>query len=132
MARATAAGWGRNPASAAEGIIPGIRARNCITSTISYLHRQRTVPGRPRAEQLPGPPAAGAENRDEPWRPLGAPKLISKPGTAFVTTLPIFIPALKPKREHPKNARNLWAPHPGRGHRASSTLEDPRARRGLC
>ena len=84
MARATAAGRGRNPASAAEGIIPGIRARNCITSTISYLHRQRTVPGRPRAEQLPGPPAAGAENRDEPWRPLGAPKLISKPGTAFV------------------------------------------------
>jgi hypothetical protein len=123
---------GRNPASAAEGTIPGIRAWNCSTSTICGLQSQRAVPGRPPRPAAAGRPAPGAENRDEPWGPLGDAKWIFKPGAAFVTSSTISTRALKPKYEHRKNAPNLWAPHRERGHGASSTLEDPRARREQC
>ena len=60
---------GRNPASAAEGTIPGIRARDCNTSTICGLHRQRAVPERPPVPSSCRPP--GCRGR-KPRRALGA------------------------------------------------------------
>jgi hypothetical protein len=63
----------------------------------------------PPCRAAAGPQAAGAENRDEPWGPLGDAKWIFKPGAAFVTSSTISTHALKPKYEHRKNAPNLWA-----------------------
>lgn len=60
---------GRNPASAAEGTIPGIRARDCSTSTIYGLHRQRAVPERPPMPSSCRPPGRRGQ---KPRRALGA------------------------------------------------------------
>ena len=106
---------GRNPASAAEGIIPDMRAWYCIGSIIGDLQSQRAVPGRPPRRAAAGRLAAEAENCEEPWRPLGAPKWNSKPCTAFVTSCTVCIHAPAPKQAIPQN-RYSGAAHPDRAN----------------
>ena len=80
----------------------------------------------PPCRAAAGPQAAGAENRDEPWGPLGDAKWIFKPGAASVTSSTISTRALKPKYEHRKNAPNLWAASRAR-HPSLSYASDPSA-----
>ena len=131
--RAAPLARGRNPASAAEGIIPDMRAWYCIGSIIGDLQSQRAVPGRPPRRAAAGRLAAEAENCEEPWRPLGAPKWNSKPCTAFVTSCTVCIHAPAPKQAIPQN-RYSGAAHPDRAnafHPARSLVTPSAPQRGL-